>query len=303
MQALLQSSGLRRKMTRFKPYIGVTGFKTTTQVKKFGSYVNGLPFGYVMFGFTCSDKRLRDPTSEGKSSPSLRALPELLRAVPSHHLPMIHYFTSTPDNLYDELNSLFRYLEERPDDDPTKNLPPVKVGLQLNQIWPDLKTVQAFAGDLAAVTLQLPREVLQSNDEHILERLQGYKNCVSHVLIDPSGGQGLESQDERYNFQRCVDLLLKISKQLPLMSPGIAGGFSADNVVQKIKQVREASKCSHCDTPQLDQFTIDAQGRLRTQERILSAYPGDDTEIKKTHLVTAFAEEYVYNALCAFFEE
>ena len=280
---------------RFKPYIGVTGFKTAGQVTQLSNYVNSLPFAYVMFGITCSDKRLKDPTSEGKVSPSLQNLGVLLDAVHVNHLPMVHYYTSTPENLYDELMALFDYQR--------KNGLERDFGLQLNQVWPDPEVVLAFANKIPATTLQLPRDVLLGSDDYILDRLRAYEHCVSHVLIDPSGGKGLERQDSHCNFERCSALLLKISKEFPLISPGIAGGFSADNVAQRIKRIREASKCSHCDTPRLDMFTIDAQGRLRTEERISSAYPGDGSEIKKTHLNVDFAKEYIYNALEAFFEE
>lgn len=48
------------------PYIGVTGFKTIEQVEAITSFLrkddpfNNTPYG-VMFGFTCSNKRLADP--------------------------------------------------------------------------------------------------------------------------------------------------------------------------------------------------------------------------------------------------
>jgi len=207
------------------PYIGITGFKSYEEVVDFNRRVSGHPVGYLMYGFTSSNKRLADPVSSGKTSPSLCKLGAAIAAVPTQHLPMVHYHTPNQDKLADEILSLFEFCM----------LDPARVGLQINALWPEhrqLERLQHFT-----ITLQLPAKALAVENIVLIDKLQSYKDLVEYALIDPSSGQGVD-----FNIDRAANLLRMMQRQVPQIIPGVAGGFSPSNVTDRVKAIREASK-------------------------------------------------------------
>jgi len=174
-----------------KAYVGITGYKTTQEVKDMAEMFreSGFPnIRYeVMFGVLSSYKRIDDVNSEGKKSPCLSKLPEILQEIPSWGLPMIHYYTPRKESLCTEILSLFTH-------DP-----------------------------------------------------------LYDANLDPSRGKGLD-----FEVQYSVELMSALNQAMPHTRIGIAGGFDADNVKKKVPLIKEKYQ---------EDFFIDAQGRLRTEDR------------------------------------
>lgn len=281
-----------------KSYIGITGFNTVAQVKELNTRLNSYPFGYFMYGVTCSNKRLLDPTSSGKTSPSLNELPKILEEVPKHHLPMVHYFSSNEKTLHEEVVALFEYCD-------------LACGLQLNATWPHPEQIRHIQQKLSnrypskrtswehvPITLQLPKSVLELSNNDIITGLQQYEGLISYALIDPSGGEGID-----VDLKRASELLQWMQTSLETITPGVAGGFGHDNVAARIKELRNISRCHSCQQDVVKDFCIDAQGKLRTDEEIRAVYPRMATVKKQSILSVDKAITYINNALHAFCED
>lgn len=237
-----------------KAYIGVTGFKTAEefdQATDIACLQDLLAEHHFMFGFTCSNKRLADPSSEGKTSPSLKTLGKILgeeQYTPIFGvIPMIHYFTSDRDRLSDEIGMLFDYTGAQ--------------NLQLNAYWPDVEQIKRIR-DRAPnilITIQLPKEALEENCIMVRERLRLYEGLIDYALIDPSGGTGSDiklSLAARY---------LESIDQIPTITAGFAGGLGPDNVIPYVAKVKENMHCDYCGRDPVRSFCIDAQGKLRDE--------------------------------------
>jgi phosphoribosylanthranilate isomerase len=238
------------------PYIGVTGLQSARDASLISNFLHrnkfhqrlGLPY-LVMLGITSSNKRLRDPESSGKTSPKLNSLVGIFEEMPSSGcLPMLHYFTDQPQNLLVELKEIF-----------TKPLPSGGEALfptncysvQINQEWPQpelVKGLKTALGKKLQIVLQLPAPALQESPEKIAKRVGIYE--IDYVLIDPSGGTG---QD--LDLDQASQLLLALDT-LPHIQMGVAGGFSAENVEERIIKLHEKVRRPFC---------IDAQGKLRNE--------------------------------------
>lgn len=236
-----------------EPYIGITGFNSLEQVNELNKQIENYPIGYLMYGFTSSNKRLADPTSSGKTSPSLNSLKEMVDAVPAQHLPMIHYFTSNPDKLGYEILNLFARCK----------LDPKRVGLQINALWPNTGHLTTLKLIGHTITLQLPAKALEIESIRVVDALKCYIKAVDYALIDPSGGQGKD-----FSIGHASSLMTLIKKEIPEITPGVAGGFSSDNVRERIRAIREYSKCRACHQPELHDYCIDAQGKLRVNGQL-----------------------------------
>lgn len=233
-------------------YIGITGFNSLEQVSNFNIHAN-YPMGYFMYGFTSSNKRLADPKSSGKTSPSLNFLGAMIDAVPRYHLPMVHYFTPNLDGLADEIIELFTYCK----------LDPNRVGLQINALWPDINHLKVLKRLGHIITLQLPAKAIEIENIRVVDKLKTYRDVVDYALIDPSGGQGKD-----FSIGHASSLMTLIKKEIPEITPGVAGGFSSDNVEERIRAIQEHSKCHACHQPELHDYCIDAQGKLRVDGQL-----------------------------------
>lgn len=249
-----------------KPYIGITGFKTKEQIE---AVLNGLSPAdrsffikndyQLMLGVTASDKRLNDVMSEGKTSPRIGEIENMFEAVfagrnqvvSSFCLPMIHYFTSVPQMLYDEVCKLFQsgtvgWLYKQ-------NL---CKAIQINQDWPSVGSLQSikYALPELQIVVQLSPNALTASDESIIERASHYANLASHILIDPSGGNA-----KQLDLTRGVKLLNRLKQVLPNLHIGAAGGFGPDNIDSAVQQLGSGA---------YKKFCVDAQGKLRTEDQL-----------------------------------
>lgn len=233
-----------------KPYVGITGFRLRGDLAFTDSDLDGFArISYVpAFGIIVSDKRLEQPSKDGKTSPAFQGLPCLLELMPENVLPTIHYFTSNPQNLGEELNRLLgegvysrggRTVQLN-----TKNLPDIK---QLSALQEDYSKLEFI--------LSLSKEILSDhNPQELAKRVREYDGIVSYVLIDPSWGKGLEVDLNQY-----AELIIVLDEALPNMRVGVAGGFDADNVEDRVLKLAEKVKIP---------FSIDAQSGLRTDNEL-----------------------------------
>ena len=277
-----------------KPYIGVTGFNSVHQVQRIAEHVNGYPLGYIMFGITSSNKRLLDPESRGKTSPALVDIPSLRQFIPEHHLPMIHYYTSNMSTLVEEVVALWSYCELE------------NVGLQLNvdaspkQIAAILEALNFtcspnFNNGVLPITLQVSRKTLATmSNADIIKALRRYEGLLSYALIDPSGGEGRDIA-----LHRASELLVA-GQDLEFLL-GIAGGFSDENVEERVKKLRKSTVCESCHQDLPRSFCIDAQGKLADIKTTAPIYPPDGPPIKKSHLNVPRTKVYIDRAISALY--
>lgn len=247
-----------------KAYVGITGFKTPDEVRQAGWLFASAGFlgadsrlgAYKpMFGIAASNKRLADRAKEGTMSPSANNLISVLREVPDKCLPVMHYSTENRDRLFGELVELFSI---------GKMYEEYCSAVQINMDWPDIKQVEAIKKAMPEMVMifQIPQKAMQSyavnsegslDIEAIAARANEYASFADYMLIDPSGGKGKE-----FDVEQCTGLMLALNEKLPNTRIGVAGGFSGDNVFEKMRKIHEKVK---------DPFSIDAQGRLRTEDR------------------------------------
>ncbi|HII15124.1 MAG TPA: hypothetical protein HA362_02325 [Nanoarchaeota archaeon] len=245
-----------------KSYIGITGFKTIGEVRQAGQIFacegflgrdSRLGAYKPMFGIAASNKRLADRAKGGTMSPSADNLVSLLRGVPGGCMPVMHYSTENRGKLADELAELFsigRMYGEHCS------------AVQINMDWPELRQVEAIKKAMPEMVMifQIPQRAMQAytknsglDIESIAAKANEYAGFADYMLVDPSGGKGKE-----FDVGQCTGLMLALGQKLPNTRIGVAGGFSGGNVLEKMQKLHERVS---------EPFCIDAQGRLRTEDR------------------------------------
>ncbi|MDP4012650.1 MAG: hypothetical protein Q8R00_03545 [Candidatus Nanoarchaeia archaeon] len=224
-----------------KPYIGITGFKIEKEVECVSELFkrNLKDTNYTaMFGFVTSTKRLMDWRVGGKTSPAVKEITHLINLVHREFLPVLHHYMAKPERLYDEICQLHFAV-------------PVDWGLQINSAWPEVNEVYKIKNHFndKKIILQMPKQAIESGDYH--QNLRKYSGLVDYVLIDPSGGKGLD-----FDLVKCSELMQVISEALPEAIVGIAGGLSGDNVAARFDEIAKAYE---------KPFSIDAEGKLRVE--------------------------------------
>lgn len=233
---------------RAKPYVGVTGFKTLGEIRDIGAAF--LESGFEasashvpMLGYLCSHKRLMEKGISGTQAPAAKDLPLLTSIADRAVLPMIHYSTQEKDTLAGQVEDLFSlggmyaYGHCR--------------ALQLNMVWPLPAQVELIksAYPQMSIVLQLPKDATDRIDESA-NRCQEYASLIDYVLIDPSGGKGME-----LDVRKTIDMMCALRDNIPSAMIAVAGGLDGGNACGLITLIRQGY-----DSP----FCVDAQGRLRT---------------------------------------
>lgn len=90
--------------------------------------------------------------------------------------------------------------------------------------------------------------------------IRAYGDSIGYVLIDPSGGRGMP-----FDLESSIATYSELKEQCPQVTVGFAGGFTGENVAQRLKEMIQHLGDDH--------FCIDAEGGLR--DKITPAY-GDD---------------------------
>jgi len=248
------------KILKPQAYIGITGFKEQGEIEAVSKQfleikVNEAIEHIQMFGLLSSSQKLKDVNRVGRQSPSLNELFNLASLVPICDLPMVHYHTENRNNLADEISQVFNH----------NNLYDVCQAVQINMAWPDVKQIEKIKQEFEnmQIVLQLPRATLED-----INHITKYKDLVDYCLIDPSGGYGKEIEAEHLKLVKNVDRVMSQSRI------GIAGGLYFGNVMSIID-----------DTYKIigKKFSIDAQGRLRSNDKL-------ELDLNKT-------QKYIENAV------
>jgi hypothetical protein len=247
------------------PYIGVTGYTNPNQAAEVHENVKHL-FGdrTLMDGYLMRadqfDRRWEGDDVERPSLYQTRFLSiadaeQVFDGSGHGTLRMIHLCPEVPNGL-DEQFALF-----------VERLGTGVDGFQINWLdHPDPAELASFKAeqdqsrrvrDLAAlvIVLQLHPNVLAERGDpsalvdYVAEYVEA--DAVTDVLYDPSGGKGRE-----FDTNTAIDALDRLHRSFPTLQFGVAGGLSADNVVEKVGPVWR----HHPDV------SIDVEGRVRDQQ-------------------------------------
>ena len=238
------------------PYVGVTGSVTNEEAggicREFAEAGYNMNSSHVpMLGFLVSYKTLNGQATQNRRYPSVKILPELLSKIAGRALNIVHY-NSREKDLVEQVSHLFNGV-----------YPHLCRAIQLNIVWPgitEVKKVKDRFPEMQIVFQASHSAMAGKTPADIARGIKGYGDSLSYVLIDPSGGRGLE-----FDLDASVNLYFELREQCPDLTIGFAGGFNEGNVLERLKEI--VSKTS------TEGFCIDAEGGLR--DKITDAY-GDD---------------------------
>jgi len=242
-----------------KPYIGITGPSTVQETKDIctefanAGYTTHTPYS-PMLGFLVSQKTLHKHPIENRRYPQFDLLPELLRATNGNVLTMIHYNSTVQDTLADQVTHLFEKIYDNR----------LCRALQLNVVWPSIKQVEKIKErhpGMQIVFQASHKATKEKTPQQVAAGIKQYDDTIDYVLIDPSGGRGLE-----FDINSSIALFSEIRMQCPRLRIGFAGGYTAENVIPRTKELQlRIGTVPFCN---------DIEGGLR--DKITDAY-GDDT--------------------------
>lgn len=259
-----------------KPYVGITGPTTQSEVEYisdqflYHDFTTSSPH-LPMIGFLVSTKTLNGVETQNRRYPRFSEVRDLISFCDRNIFTMIHYNSNHPD-LSKEVKRVFSNLYD-------ENL---CRAIQLNIVFPDIHEVEKIKKDMSElkIVFQASKKVLESgNNFEVSRRIGEYKGLVDYVLIDPSGGRGVE-----FEINKTIDLYQKLIARLPDVSVGIAGGFNGKNVLDRVLDIQEKLGTS--------EFSIDAEGGLR--DKLSDEYGDDLLNLDKVW-------DYIHNSSLAFF--
>ena len=226
-----------------KSYIGITGFMSLSDALHVMDTVPNKADRLVMVGVLASLKTLRGiQNSRPNRYPTIDKIAGIF---PSHPqaLNLIHYNTKEKDTLGDQLVAMTKF--------GGANMH----GFQLNIAWPSLDVLAKYRKAYPAkqIVLQVGGhafEMVNHSPEQLAPRVEQYEQVAEYVLLDLSGGQG-----KPFDPDRIRDYLLALRTHNIKMGLGVAGGLSplTLNLVEPLAK-------------EFPNLSIDAEGRLRTQE-------------------------------------
>lgn len=247
-----------------KAYVGITGpinIQETREIcREFSEagYTMNTPHT-PMLGFLVSYKTLNGQPTKNRRYPPVKGLPELLQATDGRVLTMVHYNSKEMDTLSNQIAQIFDGVYE---DGLCR-------AIQLNIVWPNINQV-------AKIKEQFPdmRIVFQASHKamdgrtpsQIAEGVRAYRDSLSYVLIDPSGGRGVP-----FDLESSVAIYSELREQCPDLTIGFAGGFTGENVALRLREIIQ--QIGEKD------FCIDAEGGLR--DKVTAAYGDDLLNIEK----------------------
>ncbi len=225
-----------------RPYIGVTGFMSRTEVQDVFKAVPGNPHHAFMVGVLASAKTLR---GEKNKWPGRYPLVTDIKKIFVHDenvINLIHYATDHVETLEDELKELVEHGEHLLD------------GFQLNVQWPRPKHLRLFAGKLRMVLQigKLAMDTVEHDPKKLIDMLKRYADVITDVLIDSSGGRGI-----LFNDDEALVMVRSLREAFPRLFVGIAGGFSPHSIDRALPFFQEFGQM----------LNIDAEGGLRTWQQ------------------------------------
>lgn len=232
-----------------KHYVGVSGLSSMEEVDGALDALYETEFEMdgdhaPMLGFLVSYKTLDGARHENPRYPLMSDLSKMMYKVDCKAIASVHYNTNDPSTLSDQVRKIF-------DADDMYRTDLCRT-LQLNVPWPPLKEVDAIKSDYRhmKIILQVSRRSAEGmSPEQIADRVSEYAKA-SYVLIDPSGGTGAG-----LDVGSAADLYRRISKRMPNVKVGFAGGLGPSNV-KKVCEEMEGSIGTRG-------FSIDAESGLR----------------------------------------
>jgi hypothetical protein len=241
-----------------KPYVGITGAvsneEVRTIIKEFSDAGYTMNSSHIpMLGFLVSYKTLNGQHTENRRYPKFQGLVSLLREANREVLAMVHYNSREMSSLAEQVSKIFEGIY-------TDNL---CHSIQLNIIWPDanqVKLIKERFPEMHIVFQASHKAMTDKTVKEICDGIGGYGDALNYVLIDPSGGKGLE-----FEIENSVNLYSELRARFPDLVVGFAGGFNGSNVKCKLDNLigKVGESC----------FCIDAEGGLR--DKISDNY-GDD---------------------------
>lgn len=261
-----------------EPYIGVTGLTSLEEVfnvtnlfeKEFSKNFTHVP----MIGFLVSYKSLSNLPILNRRYPSLDVLPKLINCCKNKKVfPTIHY-NSKEEGLAKQISSFLgnKIYQEG-----------LCRGLQLNIPWPRIEEIEKIKENHPELKIifQASKDVLNSGSKSsIIERISDYNALIDYVLIDPSGGNSLDFNEEfSCNFYK------ELLKKRPKLKIGFAGGLNGENVFLRMKSLEKT-------LGKID-FCIDAEGGLR--DKLSPAYGDDLLNLNKVRSYLSGAKRALIN--------
>lgn len=154
--------------------------------------------------------------------------------------------------------------------------------LQLNELYPQyekqiLSEIHNHHPNLEIIYVLNKHHLIQSGDE-ICARLMDVIPFISDILLDVSGGKGIEFVPN--NFSNLIVRLKEYGEQFNV-GLNFTGGFSPTNVGEKILHLRDLG---------LNHFGVDAESMLRESNDTFSA---EKAALYITNTVSAFKKRSV----------
>lgn len=169
-----------------KPYIGITGFMSQSEVSAVLDVLPENSSRSLMVGVLASQKTIFR-CERGKWPNRYPKAVDIASIFPNHPLALnlIHYNTKEPETLADQLDKITEdvggeYLD----------------GFQLNVTWPDPRALEQFRHDHQDmfIVLQIGHTAFDqvgSSPSALAKRVASdYLGLIEYVLLDPSGGLG-----------------------------------------------------------------------------------------------------------------
>ncbi len=220
-----------------KPYIGVTGITCIEDVE---IMKHALGDSYGMFGILVSSNTLNGENPHRGRYPNIKIVKDLLEEMPENALRAIHYNSENIENVSNDVNKIVNL---------TNGLCNC---VQLNMEYPPLDQVISIKDENKdlKIIFQLGKDSMgEGSHKDILPKMKPYVPYIDYILIDASGGSGLEMK---------ITDTLKYAKSLKNLKPlTFAGGLNGDNIHLFMSLIEEFDA------------SIDAEGKLMNYHDIL----------------------------------
>jgi len=166
---------------------------------------------------------------------------------------MVHYNSPERDSLSEQVARIFSGIYQ----------PGLCRAIQLNMAWLDIRQVAKIKEtypEMQIVFQASSRAMDGKTPPQIAQGIRVYGQSINYVFIDPFGGRGVP-----FDVDSSVAMYSELRNQCPDLTVGFAGGFTGENVAQRVQMIMQKVRGSD--------FCIDAEGGLR--DKVTTAY-GDD---------------------------
>ena len=265
----------------YVPYIGITDFTSSEQVRDMLGFMDDLTFSDPLFdrvlhvGVMMSRKTLMGiETKWAKAFPPKENIARIFSHPEAFNC--LHY--ANFDNstcIADELELALSYGGE------------YLRAIQLDMTWPDpddiRRAVQRYGEDIEVI-MQIGKQaqaMFGDDPKKVAGHLERYEGVVDRVLLDKSMGMGLGM-----DAMAMLPFLREISERIPQLQLVVAGGLGPTSL--------------HLLDPVLAEFpriSFDAQGKLRPSGDALNEPL--DWHYVRSYLYQAIAKIYYYQGLAA----